>query len=287
MREVKAEQRSAKWFEARKGRITGSRIGAILGLSPFRNRDDVLRAMVREYHCYPSEFEGNQATQWGQFNEESAFFAACCETGIDFNDCGLFIHPEHDWLAASPDGVSDNCVLEIKCPYSKRETGNFKSVFEQHHYYAQVQYEMYCTGKDKAIFFQWSLRGCKVERIDIDLEFINKTLEDLHAFYLQYLNEIKAPQKHLEPKRKNVEIDVEPYLQAKKTYEMAKLAFENRRDELLDAAKATGRELVSFGQVNAALVTRKGAIDYKKIPELENVDLEKYRKKDTQFWKLS
>ena len=34
-------------------------------------------------------------------------------------ECGLFIHPEHNFLAASPDGlIGDNTVLEIKCSYS-------------------------------------------------------------------------------------------------------------------------------------------------------------------------
>ena len=40
--------------------------------------------------------------------------------GTVVKECGLFIHPEHNFLAASPDGlIGDNCVLEIKCPYSK------------------------------------------------------------------------------------------------------------------------------------------------------------------------
>jgi len=59
------EQRSNEWFAARKGRITGSAVGAILGLNPWAGRNDVMRRMVREYHNQPSEFTGNSATQWG------------------------------------------------------------------------------------------------------------------------------------------------------------------------------------------------------------------------------
>ena len=42
------EQRSEEWFEARKGLVTGSSVGAILGLDPNRTKADVLRAMVRD-----------------------------------------------------------------------------------------------------------------------------------------------------------------------------------------------------------------------------------------------
>ena len=37
--------------------------------------------------------------------------------GTVVKEYGLFIHPEHNFLAASSDGlIGDNCVLEIKCP---------------------------------------------------------------------------------------------------------------------------------------------------------------------------
>lgn len=38
--------------------------------------------------------------------------------------CGLFIHPQRPWLAASPDGLvrdgPDRWLLEVKCPYKHR-----------------------------------------------------------------------------------------------------------------------------------------------------------------------
>ena len=33
--------------------------------------------------------------------------------------------------------------------------------------------------------------------------------------------------------------------------------------------------------------TRPGLVDYKSIPELKDLDLEKYRKEEQKFWKLS
>ena len=74
------EQRSEKWFSVRKGRVTGSSVGAILGHSPWASPDDVMRRMVREWHGAPSEFEGNIATQWGSSNENGAVQEYAMET---------------------------------------------------------------------------------------------------------------------------------------------------------------------------------------------------------------
>ena len=82
------EQRTEEWFEARKLRLTGSRIGAILGLSPWQTPDDVLRAMVREYHGAPSEFVDNPAVQHGRDNEQRAVLWFMRETGLHVGPCG-------------------------------------------------------------------------------------------------------------------------------------------------------------------------------------------------------
>ena len=64
--------------EERKGRITASAVGAILGLSKFATADDVLRRMVREHFSAEPEFNGNIATRWGHDNEQNAIESICC-----------------------------------------------------------------------------------------------------------------------------------------------------------------------------------------------------------------
>lgn len=34
-------------------------------------------------------------------------------------------------------------------------------------------------------------------------------------------------------------------------------------------------------------IVRKGSVDYKAIPEIQDVDLDRYRKADSMYWKLS
>src|SRR5699024_1540390 len=138
-----------EWFSARKGRLTGSRVGAALGVNPYKTPDALIREMVREIKGAPAEFAGNVATRWGNEHEPLVMLDYMSESGDTVEECGLIVHPEHDWLAASPDGfVGADGVVEFKAPFGLRNDDNptFKTLAEQPHYAAQVQMELHCSG---------------------------------------------------------------------------------------------------------------------------------------------
>jgi len=155
------EQRSQEWFEARRGRITASSVGAILGNSPNATRADVMRRMVREWHGAENEFTGNIATEYGQRNEAGALAEYMMDTGNKVEAVG-FITRE-DWAGASPDGlIGADGLLEIKCPFGLRDAPSpvpFKSLADQQHYYDQVQFQLWVTGRDWCAFYQWAPKG--------------------------------------------------------------------------------------------------------------------------------
>ena len=74
---------------------------------------------------------------------------------LEVETCGFFKDSEH--VGASPDGlVSDDAILEIKCPNS---INFFKLVAKEEidsKYYAQMQHQMYCTNRIKAYFFNYT-----------------------------------------------------------------------------------------------------------------------------------
>jgi len=279
-----AKQRSPEWFKQRIGKITGSRVGAILGFNPWMKPKDVMRAMVREYHGAESEFTGNVATEYGTKFEEYALADFEIEHGLEVEETGFHIKKGAEWLGASPDGlIGDDAVLEIKCPYSARETGAFKGLSEQLHYHAQLQTEMFCTERLKCYFYQWSPKGSDLIIVEYNQYWINENLPKLEAFYKQYLKEIKTPDVHL--------LDLVQTKEAKElaeTYTKAKEEIK-RQTEILDDCKnqlitlADGKKSNISG-VLVYEVERKGTVDYKKIPELKDVDLEPFRKKSTKYW---
>lgn len=284
------EQRSPEWFEARKGRVTGSAVGAILGMSPFVSADDVLRRMVREYHGAESEFTGNVATEYGTFHEDGAQFEYELETGSKVVACGFFGF--EDWLGASPDGlVGDDGLIEIKCPFSQRESNppQFKVALDQPHYHAQMQIEMLCAERKWCDFWQWSQHGTKLERVYRDDDWLREHLPYLKEFHALYLGELNN-RAHLEPLRK--ELAGPHYSQMLEEYDDLTDAIERateRKKELLgEIVQACGERNAIINGRNLTLVQKEGAVSYAKaIKELcPGADLEPYRGKPSSYWVL-
>ena len=287
------EQGTKEWFAARKGRVTGSNVGAILGLNPWRTADDVLRQMVREYHGAPREFTGNTATEYGSFHEDGAIAEFTMEHGLKVEPCGFFVHPEHDWLGASPDGlIGDSAVFECKCPYGQRDKNppQFKTLLEQKHYWAQTQIEMACASREAAFFYQWSPFGTKLELHPIDNEWLEWAIPKLKAFHELYLSELSNPE-HLEERR--MKLDGKKYQQLLDQYDQAvadaKAAAERQKDVLAQLELATeGNDALVCGR-KFSRVVRAGSVSYAKVVKehLPGLDLEPYRGQPSSYWKLT
>lgn len=293
------EQGSKEWHKARIGRITGSAVGAILGLSPWQKPSDVIRAMVREYHGAESEFTGNIATDHGNMHEQRAMLAFMRETGLSVEKCGFF--PYGDRMGASPDGLtSDGGVLELKVPYSLRNGGDFKPLADQPHYAAQVQMELLATGRTHAYFAQYRApkgdplapdyveEAISIERVEADPHWIDNNLDAINAFYQRYLAELDNPE-HLEPPRVHIDsADAGTLLMELDAIRKRKKEDEKReKDILAELVKMAGEKNASIHGRPLTLVERKGNVQYNKIPELQNVDLEKYRGKGSSYWKFT
>ena len=288
------KQGSKEWFDKRRGRVTGSNVGAILGLNPWRTQDDVLRQMVRDYHRAEPEFTGNAATEWGSFHESGAIFEYTMETGNVVTECGLYVHPDHEWLAASPDGIVEQvgAILECKCPYGQRAKNppEFKTANGQPHYWAQMQMEMVCAGYDQAHFWQWSPHGNLLEVIRIDHSWLARVIPELKLFHDRYLYELDNPE-HLEEKR--MKLTGFKYEKLLEKYDslgaQAKDAQEKQKDIIAQLELATGgNDGLVCGRKFTRMV-RAGSVAYAKVVKdhLPKLDLDQYRGKESSYWKLS
>lgn len=290
------EQRSAEWFAARRGRLTASDCGAVLGLDPNRTRDDVMRAMVREWHGAEREFQGNIATQWGVANEANAIAAFELDTGLTVQPCGFYTY--EDWLGASPDGITtckDGTIasIEVKCPFANRNSETieqFKHIEEQMHYYTQMQIQMLCAKTEKCFFVRWSIKACFIERVDPCTKWLSKNLPILKAFHDEYLIEREKPEKYLEPKRKIIDTP-----QARKMVQeyddltdAIEAATNRRKDLLAEMATIAKNTNAEFAGRNLTLVKREGGIKYAEAVKYlaPNANLEPWRGKPSEYWVL-
>jgi putative phage-type endonuclease len=163
-------QRTPEWYASRKNCITASAAAAAL----FKT-EDVCRHYIDTFHLddfkidpkkncsykdspltiildkcgFQSDFKGNSYTDWGQKYEPVATLIYSQMKKIDVLEFGLVVHPEIEYLAASPDGIcTDGTMLEIKCP-SARSASPVPPLY----YYIQMMLQLHCTGLKKCDYF--------------------------------------------------------------------------------------------------------------------------------------
>lgn len=262
-------QGTKEWFDLRKSRVTASKVGAILNIAPFGNRSSVLDDMIN-----PKEQKSNPALDYGIFHENLAKVDFCLKTGLEIKDADFVISKKYNWLGASPDGyVSDRRLIEIKCPYSLKDGGEFKTLEEQPYYYAQIQVQLYCTGYNEAYFYQWSPNGDKLEIVEYNQKYIDEILPILEDFYNDYLRAINIDDLLLEYQKNKREIDLIKEKNDNLLAEMVALTCENGYKSKIGSLYKT---------------TRSGTIAYKKVVEdlLPGVDLEPYKGSPSVSWSV-
>ena len=284
-------QRSDAWFQQRKKRVTASSVGAILGVDPWRTRADVMRAMVREALGAETEFKGNPATAWGNANEANARMDFELETGLKC-DPAPFVEFD-DWAGASPDSwIGGDALAEFKCPYGIRhdEQPVFKRLVDQEHYRAQVQFQLYCTDKVKAHFFQWTPHGSDWTVVHVDHAWRDENLPVLSQFYAEFLHELENnAEEHLSPKRITLD-SPEAHRMVREWDELREQEAwinERKKDLLADMVRIAGEKDAEIAGRKLTKVDKAGAISYAKAFKalMPKADLEPYRGANSSYWK--
>ena len=113
-------QKSEEWLEARKGKITASRVGGIMPGARGKylaSREAYMMELATEVLTGESApFFETEAMRWGTETEPIARGAYEAITGTWVTEVG-FKYSEEFKMGASPDGlIGDNGSIEIKCP---------------------------------------------------------------------------------------------------------------------------------------------------------------------------
>lgn len=295
------EQRSPEWFAARKGVITGSRVGGILGVNPYAKPDDVLREMVREYFGADKEFNGNAATNHGEKMEPVALAFYEARTGNRVDQVGFVKHDDYPWIGASPDGlVGIDGGLEIKCPYWAKTP---YSVHEKPSYFAQCQLVMQVCDIDWMDFVCYISDEINlVERLHREPSWFLDSLPTLKAFHARYLEAISnegAASLYLSSDVPLVNSEsgdrmTELFLQIKD----AEKKIAPLQDEFDILKKELGKQYGSFktSRIKVTKVEKKGSVDNKVLFKELNVEgllkgqgksLDDYRKEGVISYNVS
>lgn len=194
-----SEQRSEDWKKERYGKFSASEIYKLLGVKALgeTGKSYAIEKAIEELF---GEMEENYVSfdMQNGINTEPLAFAKFKDLKelefLEVSNCSFFKFNNH--AGASPDGlVSNNSVLEIKCPKS---TTFFKLVATNEidaKYYAQMQMQMLCTGSEKAYFFNYLIHeGTEyyheiiVQRDEEMIEKIKYRLEQAIEIKTEYIN---------------------------------------------------------------------------------------------------
>jgi len=218
------EQRTDAWRQQRAGKITASCFGAAISISEVEpgaiwksgtrkgqpklpestaERDTYMRVVAFERTAgIPKHEIGAKSLSWGKDIEPFSLEAYQVETGNIVTESGFLLHPQFDFIGASPDGlIGVDGGLEMKSPHD--EQVHIKTILsgmpEEHR--PQVQGNMLVTGRQWWDFVSYDPRQKEslrlyVQRIYRDEAYISKLLIGL----LQFNAEVEAMIRRLEGK---------------------------------------------------------------------------------------
>lgn len=160
---------------------------------------------------------------------------------------------------------------------------------DQPHYYDQMQFQMWVTGRRWCDFYQWAPAAQKLVRVEASEEWVKESIPKLKAFWDEYLVELDNPA-HLAPLIKVVESDMAKAMAAEwERLKEQEAALKNKiagvRKKILDLA---GDEDADVSGVKVRRVERRGSVDYKRLLSevAPDADIEAYRKKGSSYWRV-
>jgi putative phage-type endonuclease len=124
---INLEQRSEAWYDARKGRITGTSFKDLMAAKTTAAYQNLIYDIAAERVSKSCENEDGYENEWMVRGRElepeaRAIYEQLFECEVE--QIGFIIpdsdNPYYEWLGISPDGLTHEAMVEIKCP--KRST---------------------------------------------------------------------------------------------------------------------------------------------------------------------
>ena len=270
---LKLVQGTAEWHAHRAQYRNASESASVMGLSPWQT--PYQRWLVRTGRM---TVQVTAAMHHGTQLEPKARAAYEERTGLVMQPLVL---AEGEY-SASLDGITldSDLIVEIKVPFKSRASALWQAVSAgdvPEHYRVQVQHQLLVSGATLAHLFVYDgTDGILIEvtRDDVAMAAIRRAWD---AFQVN-LNTNTAPPLT----DRDTLIRTDPAWHTAATDYARRKAEADAADEKLDAAKARLIALAVHNSESGAEVTvtrylKAGNVEYKRVPQLAGVDLDKYR----------
>lgn len=272
--EIKLDQGSVNWKALRKTKITSTDSSVIMHANPYKT-------LLQLYLEKTSDYEQpvNAAMQRGKDLEPIARDLLKVTTGIEF-EVKTFVK---NWQMASLDGISPDgkLICEIKCPGAKTHAiAKDKRIPDI--YYPQIQHQMHVCDAEKCMYVSFDGVEIYIVECERDDEYIKKMCDEELEFYQMLINKI-PPEEYINKTDNLWMMYAENYQIVSKTIQGLEEQQKLYREALISLANGENSQ---GGGVKLKKIKRKGAVDLDAIAKLTDLDVTKYRKPDTETWRI-
>lgn len=275
-------QGSESWKAYRKNKISATDAGALMGLNPWKTPLMLFEEKLGLREPQPI----NDAMREGSLMEEKAREYFVKYHTLDFKPAVL-VSKKYDFAMASLDGIEeDGAIIEIKCGVKSHEMAKNKEI--PPYYYAQLQHQMMVADKTMVGYFSYRSDEDNifwtVNRDDI---FIEKMIEAEKAFFQNLMDFTPPPatnKDYVKRDDKAWDIVSESWRHKKNELDRIKKEEEALRQELISLS---GGVSTQGGGITLTKYHKRGLIDYNAIEMLKSIDLNLYRKKPSECYRIT
>lgn len=190
-------QRSDEWFRARLGKVTASRVADLMaktktGYAASRDNYKAELVVQRLTQALESSYS-NAAMQWGVDHEPLARAAYESKRGILVKEVGFIDHPTIQWAGASPDGLVEDGLIEIKCPQAATHLEYLQAKKPPRKYLLQMQFQMACSGRQWCDFVSYHPKyPPHLQLLEVRIERDSALIEQIEEEVSKFLGEVEA-----------------------------------------------------------------------------------------------
>jgi putative phage-type endonuclease len=197
------DQGTTEWFAARCGKVTASRVADVIAKTKTgysTSRDNYMAQLVCERMTgKPAESFSNAAMQWGTDTEPFARAAYEAKVEILVTEVGFITHPWIEMSGASPDGLADDGLVEIKCPNTATHIATLLDQKVPEKYITQMMWQMACTERLWCDFVSFDPRMPEKHQLFIKRVMADKEIiQHLENMVTQFLREVEMKIQQLE-----------------------------------------------------------------------------------------
>lgn len=276
------EQGTTEWLEYRRNKIGASDAPVIMEVSPWKTPYQLWLEK-----CGAIEPHVNKSMKRGSVMEQEARNQFSNYIGVEVFP-SVETHEHHDWMIASLDGrdIDKKIIVEIKCPGKEDHNLALDGKIPEK-YYPQLQHQMSVCDVNKMFYYSYDgHKGVCVEVERNDYYIMQMIVAEMKfydcmvSFYPPALSDGDFVEREDED-WENIALQ---WREVNQSLKDLKIREDDLRRKLIWLA---GERDTKGAGIKLNKVVRRGQVDYKKIEQLQHLDLEPFRKPSTIFWTIT